>query len=80
MRTTQQFHRGLLPMTTQQKENKFRETHWNIFGLFGFSWTKQFEEEKQKREKIFTRESSQQVKEEARNLFGFSFDATIKLS
>ena len=29
--------------------------------------------EKQKREKLFTRERSQQVKEEQGNLFGFSF-------
>ena len=32
--------------------------------------------EKQKWEKLFTRESSQQAKEEARNLFGFSFNNT----
>ena len=35
MRATQYFHRGLLLMT-QRKEKNFKETHWNIFGVFVF--------------------------------------------
>ena len=34
--------------------------------------------EKQKREKLFTREISQQAKEESRNIFGFSFNTTTE--
>ena len=45
----------------EEKEKKFTETHWNIFGVFGF--LKQANK-KQNREKLFTRESSQQAKEE----------------
>ena len=70
MRATQHFHRGLLLGTTRIKEKKFRETHWNIFGAFGFL---QQSNNKQKREKLFTLESSQQAKEEQENIFGFSF-------
>ena len=70
MRATQHFHRGLLLGTTRIKENKFRETHLNIFGIFGFL---QQVNKKQKRGKLFTWESSQQAKEEEGNLFGFSF-------
>ena len=54
------------------KEKKFRETHWNIFGVFGF-FEQANKREKQKREKLFTQESSQQAKEEQGNLLGFSF-------
>ena len=72
MRATQHFHHGLLLGTTRIKEKKFRETHWNIFGVFGFL-EQANKREKQKREKLFTRESSQQAKEEQGNLFGFSF-------
>ena len=72
MRATQHFHRGLiLGKTRIKKEKKFRETHWNIFGVFGFL-EQENKREKQKREKLFTRESSQQAKEEQGNLFGFS--------
>ena len=77
MRVTQHFHHGLLLGMTQQKEKKCKETHWNIFGVFGFIWKKQIKGKKQKREKLFTRESSQQVKEEQGKPFGFSFSATI---
>ena len=73
MRATQHFYRGLLLGMTQRKEKKFRETHWNIFGVFGFFESKKMKREKQKREKLFTKESSQQVKEEQGNLFGFYF-------
>ena len=73
MRVTQHFHHGLVLGMTQQEENKFRETHWNIFGVFGFLKASKQKSEKQKREKLFTRENSQQAKEEQGNLFGFSF-------
>ena len=43
----------------QRKEKNFKETHQNIFGVFVF-----LKEVKQEREKLFTRESSQQAKEE----------------
>ena len=43
-----------------------------MFGVFGFL-EQENKREKQKREKLFTRESSQQAKEEQGNLFGFSF-------
>ena len=76
MRATQHFHCGLLLLLTQKKENKFRETHWNIFGVFDFLEESKQAKEKQKREKLFTRESSQQAKEETGNLFGFSFNTT----
>ena len=70
------FHRGLLITKTQKKKKKFRETHWKYFWSFWFFFQKgkqiKGEKEKQKREKLFTRESSQQAKEEQGNLFGFS--------
>ena len=74
MRATQHFHHSLLLGKTRNKkeEKKFRETHWNIFGVFGFL-EQANKREKQKREKLFTQESSQQAKEEPGNLFGFSF-------
>ena len=71
MRATQHFHCGLLLGTTRIKEKNFRETHWNIFGVFVFLL--QQVNNKKKWEKLFTRESSQQAKEEQGNLFGFSF-------
>jgi hypothetical protein len=60
----------------KRKRNSEKHTG-NIFGVFGFSKkvgkTKR-KGEKQKREKLFTRESSQQAKEEQGNLFGFSLN------
>ena len=78
MRATQHFHHGLLlTWLNKRKEKNFRETIWNIFGVFGFSEeSKIIIKEKEKREKLFTRESSQQIKEETRNLFEFSFNVT----
>ena len=65
MRATQHFDRGLL-LSTQRKEKNFKETHWNIFGVFDF-----LRKVKQEREKLFTRESSQQPKEEREIFLGF---------
>ena len=79
MRATQQFLHGFLLTTTQRKEKNFRETHWNIFGVFDFL-EQADKREKQKREKLFTRESSQQAKEEQEKLFGFSFKYYNKLN
>ena len=76
MRATQHFHHSPLPTTTQRKEKKFRETHWNIFGVFSFSEESKLKKKNEKREKLFTRQNSQQVKEETENLFGFSFNTT----
>ena len=72
MTATQHFHRGLLHGTTRIKGKEIQKTHRNIFGVFGFL-EQANKREKQKREKLFTRESSQQAKEEQGNLFGFSF-------
>ena len=73
MRATQHFHCGLLLGTTRIKEKNFRETYWNIFGVFGFL-EQANKNGKQKREKLFTRESSQQVKEEQEIFLGFHFN------
>ena len=48
------------PWYNSNKKKRNSEKHTEILG-------------KQKREKLFTRESSQQAKEEQGNLFGFSF-------
>ena len=59
----------------QRKEKKFKETHWNIFGVFDFL-EQANKREKQKREKVFTQESSQQAKEEREIFIGFVFNTT----
>ena len=79
MRATQHFHCGLLLGTTRIKEKKFRETHGNVFGVFGFL-EQANKREKQKQEKLFTRESSQQEKKEQGNLLGFLFSAIANYS
>jgi hypothetical protein len=56
-----------------KKEKEIQRNTLKYFWSFWFFVNKQIKREKQKREKLFTRESSQQVKEEQRNLFGFSF-------
>ena len=57
MRATQHFHRGLLLATTQWKEKKFRETHWDIFGVFGFYLEgNKLKKEKKTRKTIYTGE------------------------
>ena len=50
MRTTHHFHRGLLPMTTQRKENEFREAHQSIFGVFSFYKGSKLRKKNEKRE------------------------------
>ena len=62
------------PRYNSNKRKRNSEQHTEIFfGAFWFSWKKENKREKQKREKLFTRESSQQVIEEQGNLFGFYF-------
>ena len=70
------FHRGLLITKTQQKEKKFKETHWKYFWSFWFfrkRKAKLKEKEKQKREKLFTRESSQQARRRIEKSFWVFF-------
>ena len=55
------------------KEKEIQRNTLKYFWSFWFFINKQIKREKQKREKLFTQESSQQVKEEQGNLFGFSF-------
>ena len=49
------------------------EKHTEIFLEFLVFFSKQIKGKAKKREKLFTRESSQQEKKEQGNLFGFSF-------
>ena len=69
MRATQHFHCGLLLGTTRIKR---KEIQINTLKYFYFL-EQGNKREKEKQEKLFTRESSQQAKEEQGNLFGFSF-------
>jgi hypothetical protein len=64
MRATQHFHCGLLLIRTQPKEKKRNsEKHTEIFLEFlVFLEEGKLKKEKQKREKLFIRESSQQAK------------------
>ena len=64
MRATPHFHRGLLLGIIQMKRKEIqRNTLKYFWSFFGFlEWANK--REKQKREKLFTRESSQQAKEE----------------
>ena len=75
MRVTQHFHRGLPLGTTQQKKRKINsEKHTEIFLEFlVFHEGSKLKKGKQKMRKLFTRESSQQAKEELRTLFGLYF-------
>ena len=73
MRATQHFHRGLLLSTPKERKKNFKETHTNVFGVFVF-----LKKEKQEREKLFTRESSQQAKEEREIFLGFLFNYYYK--
>ena len=73
MRATQHFHRGLLLGMTQKKGKEIHRITLKYFWIFCFLLKQANKREKQKREKLFTRESSQQTKEERGNLFGFSF-------
>ena len=73
MRATQHFHRGLLLGTTQIKRKEIQRNTLKYFWSFWFFVNKQIKREQQNREKLFTRESSQQEKQEQGNLFGFFF-------
>ena len=68
MRATQHFHRGLL-LTTQRKRKGFQRDTLKYFWSFCF-----LKKVKQELEKLFTRESSQQAKEEREIFFEFSFN------
>ena len=70
-RATQHFHRGLLLGKTRIKRKENQRNTLKYFWSFWFFL--QQANNKQKREKLFTRESSQQEKEEQGNLFGFSY-------
>src|SRR3989337_3656097 len=67
MRATQHFHRGLL-LSTQRKEKRkeFQRNTLKYFWSFCF-----LKKVKQEQEKLFTRESSQQAKEEREIFLGF---------
>ena len=70
MRATQHFHRGLVLGRTRIKRKEIQRNTLKYFWSFYF--LQQANKEK-KREKLFTRESSQQAKEEQGNIFGFYF-------
>ena len=55
------------------KKKRNSEKHTDIFLEFLVFHKQANKKGKAKQEKLFTRESSQQVKEEQGNLFGFSF-------
>ena len=63
----------VFPSVWLNKRKRKSEKYTEIFWSFWFSESKQMKREKQKWEKLFTWESSQQVKEEQGNLFGFLF-------
>ena len=66
MRATQHFHRGLLLSTPKQKKRNSKKHTEIFFGVFAF-----LKKVKQEREKLFTRESSKQAKEEQEIFLGF---------
>jgi hypothetical protein len=76
MRATHHFHRGLLITKTQQKGREIKRNTLEIFLEFLVFQEEQTKKKNtnKKQEKLFTRESSQQAKEEQGNLFGFSLD------
>ena len=78
MRATHHFIAVFSLLRLNKNKRSSKKRTGNIFGVFGFSKkeskTKRKEREKQKREKLFTRENSQQAKEEQGNLFGFSLN------
>ena len=74
IRATQHFHHGLLLGTTQIRRKETQRNTLNIFEVLVFLKESRLKKrEKQKWEKLFTRESSQQEKGEQGNPFGFSF-------
>ena len=68
MRATQHFHRGLLLGKTRIKRKEIQRNTLKYFWSFWFFINKQIRREKQKRENLFTQESSKQAKEEQGNL------------
>ena len=72
MRATQHFHRGILLGTTRIKRKEIQRNTLKYFGAFGFL-EQGNKREKQKREKLFTRESSQQAKRRTRKSFWILF-------
>ena len=80
MRATQHLHRGIL-LTMAQQKKRISGKHNEMVLSFCFFWKKpKKKKKKQKQEKLFTRESSQQAKEEQGNPFGFSFKYYNKLN
>ena len=79
MRATQHFHRGLLLGMTQWKEKKFRETHWNIFGVFSFSWRKQIKERRKTktRKTIYTGKLPTRKRRTRKSFWGFLLNTTL---
>ena len=67
------FHRGLLTTKTQQKEKKFKETHWKYFWSFWFSEKegKLKRKRKNKNEKNYLHGKAPNKQ---KNLFGFSLN------
>ena len=61
------------PRYNSNKKKRNSEKHTEIFLELLVFLNRQNKREKQKREKLFTRESSQQTKEGQGNIFGFSF-------
>ena len=72
MRATQHFHRGLLLGTTRIKKKINSNTHWNIFGVFGFL-EQANKKGKQKMRKTIYAGKLPTAEEEQGNIFGFSF-------
>ena len=66
------------PRYNSNKKNRNSEKHTEIFLEFLVFLNKQIKREKQKREKLFTRESSQQAKEEKEIFLGILFSTTTK--
>ena len=77
IRATPHFHRGLLLGMTQQKEKKFRETHWNIFGVFGF--LEQANKRKKQKQKNYLHEKAPNKQKKNKEIFlGFLFNYYYK--
>ena len=59
----------------EQKEKKFRETHWNIFGVFGFL---QQANKKQKEKNYLHGKAPNKQKKKKELFLGFLFNITTK--
>ena len=79
MRATQHFHRGLLLGMTRIERKINAEKHTKMFLEFlVFLEESKLKKEKQKREKLFTWESSQKAKNNKEIFLGFLFNTTTK--